>query len=265
MRFASLGSGSEGNALLIESQEGGRITRVLIDCGFSLKEANRRLLSAGIEPGQLDAILVTHEHGDHVGGVFRLSGAHRVPAWLTHGTASASVGDRGAAFAEAESELMQTVIPDQAFEVGGLRIHPVSVPHDAREPVQYVVDDGRVKLGVLTDLGHGTAHIRRAYSGLDALVLECNHDAQMLASNARYPEGLKRRISGPWGHLANQAAAELLASLDSSRLRVVVAAHLSRHNNSPELARQALAEALHTEPHAIGVADQEEGFQWVEV
>lgn len=265
MRFASLGSGSEGNALLIESRDGTRTTRVLIDCGFSLREVRKRLRSVGIEPEEIDAILVTHEHGDHVGGVFRLSAAHHVPACLTHGTLAACPLDVETAATDDGERLVRTIVPDQAFEVGGLRILPVSVPHDAREPVQYVVDDGRVRLGVLTDIGHGTPHVRRFYSGLDALVLECNHDSEMLSSNARYPETLKRRISGPWGHLANQAAADLLASLERSRLRVVMAAHLSRHNNTPELAQAALASALGDGPAAIGIADQESGFSWIEV
>ncbi len=265
MRFASLGSGSEGNALIIESRDGLRVTRILIDCGFSLREVRRRLRGAGIEPDDIDAVLVTHEHGDHVGGVFRLSGAHRVPVCLTHGTLAASLDEAGGGAVFDDPDLIRRISPDHAFEIGGLKILPVSVPHDAKEPVQYVIDDGRSRLGVLTDLGHGSAHVRRCYSGLDALVLECNHDAEMLASNARYPDVLKRRISGPWGHLANQAAAELLASLDTSRMRVIVAAHLSRQNNSPELARQALADALHSEPGAVGIADQDAGFQWTEV
>ncbi len=265
MRFTSLGSGSDGNALLIESQDGSRLTRILIDCGFSLRESRRKLRAAGVEPEQLDAVLVTHEHSDHMGGVFRLSRAHRIPAWLTHGTLSASAGESMPADTDALPELFRAVTPDQVFEVGGLRIMPVSVPHDAREPVQYVIDDGRVRLGVLTDLGHGSAHVRRAYSGMDALVLECNHDSGLLAANTVYPEGLKRRISGPWGHLANDAAADLLASLDNRRLRLVVAAHLSAQNNSPALAQQALAAALQTDPGSVGVADQETGFHWIEI
>ena len=265
MRFASLGSGSDGNSLVVESSDGVRVTRVLIDCGFSLREARRRLRGAGIEPDEIDAIVVTHEHGDHVGGVFRVSAAHDIPVFLTHGTLAASQGDADLAPRADEMSLVRRITPDRSFEVGGMRITPVAVPHDAKEPVQYVIDDGRCKLGVLTDLGHASAHVRRSYSGLDALVLECNHDADMLASNARYPDVLKRRISGPWGHLANHAAAELLASLDTSRLRVLVAAHLSRQNNSPELARQALAQALASELQAVGVADQDAGFEWTEV
>ena len=258
MRFASLGSGSEGNGLLIESTDGLRVTRVLIDCGFSLSDTERRLRAAGVEPDSLDAVLVTHEHSDHVGGVFRLSAAHGVPVFLTHGTLLGSGKVSGGA-------TLTLIDPLHTFEAGGFSIEPVAVPHDAREPVQYVIADGRVRLGVLTDIGHGTAHVQRAYSGLDALVLECNHDSRMLADNRRYPEMLKRRISGPYGHLSNQASADILASLDRSRLRTVVAAHLSHKNNTEDLARAALAGVLQSEAEAIAVADQDTGLHWLEV
>lgn len=268
MRFTSLGSGSEGNALLIETGDGVRTTRVLIDCGFRLREAEKRLRAAGVEPASINGILVTHEHGDHVGGVFRLSRAHNIPVHITHGTWVGSAGEAWSNTAGdelAERAQVHVIAPDQAFELGGLSVLPVSVPHDAREPVQYVIDDGRAKLGVLTDIGHGTAHVQRAYSGLDALVLECNHDAAMLASNERYPDVLKRRISGRWGHLANDAAAEILSGLERARLRKVIAAHLSRQNNAPELARAALAAVLDTSIDEIGVADQDSGLSWIEV
>lgn len=256
MRFASLGSGSEGNALLVETGDGASICRVLIDCGFGLREAGRRLQALGCEPADLSAIVVTHEHGDHVGGVFRLAAAHRIPVHLTHGTLQA-IGPIGRAEA-----LVGIVDPHRSFEIGAFRIEPVPVPHDAREPVQYVLDDGRSRLGVLTDLGHGTAHVVRALSRLDALVLECNHDPGMLAGNPAYPPALKRRIGGPWGHLANAEAARILAAIDRARLRTVVAAHLSRQNNRPEFARRALAAALDAAVEDICVADQAEGLGW---
>lgn len=256
LRFASLGSGSEGNALLVETDDGGVPRRVLVDCGFGLREAERRLRALGCEPGSLSAILVTHEHGDHVGGVFRLAAAHGIAVHLTHGTLQAC-GRVG----RAES-LVRIVDPHQPFEVGPFRIEPIPVPHDAREPVQYVFDDGRARLGVLTDLGHGTPHVVRALSRLDALVLECNHDPRLLADNPAYPPVLKRRIGGPWGHLANEQAAEILAAIDRGRLKTVVAAHLSQQNNRPDLAQRALAAVLDAGLEDIRVADQAEGLDW---
>ena len=256
MRFASLGSGSEGNALLVETTDGSSCARVLVDCGFGRREAERRLRALDCEPASLSAIVVTHEHGDHVGGVFRLAGAHGIPVYLTHGTLLGS-GNIGRA-----EDLVRLITPDQRFDLGGFRIEAVPVPHDAREPVQYVFDDGRVRLGVLTDLGHGTPRVIEALSRLDALVLECNHDPDLLASNPAYPPVLKRRIGGPWGHLANAEAARILGAIDRSRLHTVVAAHLSQQNNRPELARAALASVLEAELEAVRVADQAEGLDW---
>lgn len=261
MRFASLGSGSEGNALLVEGDDGAGC--VLIDCGFGVREAERRLRAAGRDPARIDAILVTHEHGDHIGGVFRLAHRHRIPVHLTHGTLRAIGGLVPAAFDR--RALLRTFDSSAGFECAGLRIEPVPVPHDAREPVQYVVDDGRVRLGVLTDLGHGSAHVVRALARLDALVLECNHDLELLAQNRRYTAALKRRIAGPWGHLGNAEAARILAAIDRSRLRTVVAAHLSRQNNRPELARAALASVFDDDPARLQVADQDSGIGWIAI
>jgi phosphoribosyl 1,2-cyclic phosphodiesterase len=258
VRFASLGSGSEGNGLLVESGTGGagRPFRVLVDCGFGLREAERRLARLGCEPGSLDGILVTHEHGDHVGGVFRLARAHDVPVYLTYGTLRATPAAAGC------EALVRVIDSHRGFELPGLRVEPFPVPHDAREPVQYVLDDGDGRLGVLTDIGHPTAHLSMALSRLTALVLETNHDAQLLAG-CDYPPALKRRISGPYGHLENGDSARVLASLDRSRLRCVVAAHLSRQNNRAHLAREALAPVLGWSPDEVRVADQDDGLGWV--
>ena len=261
MRFASLGSGSEGNALLVEGVEGAGC--VLIDCGFGLREAERRLRALGREPAQIDAILVTHEHGDHVGGVFRLAHRHRIPVHLTHGTLRAIAPIVPAGFDR--RSLLRTFDSAAVFDCAGLRIESVAVPHDAREPVQYVLDDGRVRLGALTDLGHGSPHVVRALSRLDALVLECNHDLGLLEANRRYTAALKRRIAGQWGHLGNGEAARILASIDHTRLRTVVAAHLSRQNNRPELARAALAPVFDGDPSGLQVADQDNGIGWIAV
>lgn len=264
MRFASLGSGSEGNALLIECADGDRRVRLLIDCGFGAKEAARRFEALGVDPATLDAVLVTHEHGDHVGGAFRLGATLEVPVHATRGTVWASGNFVAAATRAGRTLDLRPVDPDTCFEIGGVRVLPVSVPHDAREPVQYLIDDGVRRLAVLTDLGHASAHVLRALSGLDALVLECNHDPALLEASD-YPASLKRRVAGPWGHLSNGAAAELLAALDQTRLRTVAAAHLSRQNNRPELACEALARAWGVTPDAIRVADQDQGLDWIAV
>ena len=250
MRFASLGSGSRGNALLVESGS----TRLLVDAGFGPREMSRRLERLGVAAGDIDAVLVTHEHSDHVGGVFACARKYDWSVLLTHGTLA---GCR-----QADGEVHTRIINShEALAVGDIKVQPFPVPHDAREPVQFVFEDGANRLGVLTDAGHVTAHMVEMLDACDALVLECNHDAAMLAEG-RYPQALKKRIGGRWGHLDNTAAALLLSRLEHSRLRHVVAAHLSEENNRPELARLALAEVLGCGLDWIGVATQNEGFAW---
>jgi phosphoribosyl 1,2-cyclic phosphodiesterase len=251
MRFASLGSGSGGNALVVEAGS----TRVLVDCGFSVEETERRLARLGLAAGDLAGILVTHEHGDHADGAVAFARRHGIGVWMTHGTLRATVDAGGP---DAQVTVIQS---DAPFALGGLEVSPFPVPHDAREPVQFVLGDGARRIGVLTDIGAPTRHVEAMLSGCDALVLECNHDEQMLAQG-RYPGWLKARIAGPFGHLANAAAAALLAALDRSQLRHVIAAHLSESNNRPELARAALAGALGCEPSWVGVAGQADGFGW---
>lgn len=254
MRFASLGSGSEGNALVVQVGA----TAVLMDCGFGLAATEARLARAGLVPDDIDAILVTHEHSDHIGGVARFARKYNLPVWLTHGTAK--VFNQGSL----SSALLNFVDPHAAFSVGDIEVTPYFVPHDAYEPVQYVFSDGNTRLGVLTDTGSITAHIQKTLSGCDALVLECNHDLDMLM-NGPYPVSLKRRVSGKFGHLDNVTAASLLAGIDCSRLKHILAAHLSQRNNLPALASAALAGALGCEPGWIGIAGQECGFDWREI
>lgn len=253
IRFASLGSGSAGNALLVESGQ----SRLLLDCGFSAAETERRLTRLGIDPQTLDAILVTHEHDDHIGGVARVSRRFDVPVYLTHGSFSA-VASR--------QDFAQTVLIDshQPFTIGDIEIQPFPVPHDAREPTQFVFSDGATHLGVLTDTGASTPHIESMLSGLEALVIECNHDGDMLSASA-YPDHLKMRIGGRLGHLENAQAAQILRSIDCASLQHVIAAHLSRKNNHPELAARALAGALGCSEQWIAVATQEQGFGWREI
>lgn len=258
MRFASLGSGSEGNALLVEVRAGVVCSRVLLDCGFALKETERRLARLEIPPESLDAIVVTHEHSDHLSGVFRLARRHHIPVWSTHGTL------RGTDARTFEGVQVHYCRPGAGFAVGNLSLMPYAVPHDAREPVQYVFSDGSKRLGVLTDAGRCTTHIVGMLDGCDALVLECNHDRQML-EKSNYPAALKLRIQGDFGHLANDVAAQILEAINRSRLNVVVAAHLSQNNNTPDLAREALAKVLACQPQDVLVADQHLGLDWMTV
>lgn len=254
LRFASLGSGSKGNAWVVQA---GRTT-VMVDCGFGPREAARRLVRLGLAAEGLDAILVTHEHRDHGRGVARLAAKARCPVWLSHGCHAML---EAAGVAPTSARILEGLAP---FDLGDLQVTPYPVPHDAREPLHFTFTDGARRFGLLTDAGHVTTHIEATLSGCDALALECNHDVAMLRAGT-YPVALQRRILGPYGHLDNVAAATLLARIAGAGLKHVVAAHLSEHNNAPELARAALAGALGCEDAWVGVADQETGLDWREI
>jgi len=256
LRFASLASGSGGNCLVAQSGD----TILLVDCGLNLKDTERRLARAGLEPADVDAILVTHEHGDHAGCVLDFAAAHGVAVHLTFGTLRALKAE-GKLHDGVRTEMVRG---QEKFAVGAIEVTPFTVPHDAAEPVQYVVSDGAARLGVVTDIGISTRHVERMLSGLDALVLECNYDRDMLWAGA-YPKWLKERIGGPFGHLDNRESARLLGALDCSRLKHVIAAHLSQHNNKPELAAAALAGVLNCEDGWIGLAKQDDGFDWRQI
>lgn len=249
MRFAILGSGSRGNAALIE---GGR-SSLLLDCGFSARETVARLERLDRDHGRISAILITHEHSDHCRGIASCARRFNVPVWMTAGTWSALKGQFDG---EADIRLIN---PHEKFAVGDIEIQPFPVPHDAREPCQFVFSNGDSRFGFLTDIGSLTAHVEEMLSDCDALVLECNHDTRMLRDGP-YPPSLKARIAGEHGHLDNSTASRLLARVASSRLRYVAAAHLSETNNTPALAQAALARAMGCEPSFIDVAEQEEGL-----
>jgi len=256
MRFCSLGSGSSGNALVVESRCGTTTSRVLVDCGFSQRELQTRLARAGLAVDDLDAVFVTHEHGDHVGCAVTLSRRHGIPLWTSRGTWRA-LGEP--ALPEGRLRFARDGEP---ITVGNLQLHPFTVPHDALEPLQLSCTDGQWRLGVLTDVGSSTAHLLAQIQRCDALVLECNHDRTLLAQS-RYPASLKARIDGPHGHLANDSAAQILAQCHHAGLRHVVAAHLSEQNNSPALAAEALAAACGARPADITVADPAKGAGWL--
>ncbi|MFT3666020.1 MBL fold metallo-hydrolase [Piscinibacter sp.] len=257
MRFCSLGSGSAGNATVVEARDGARRHRVLIDCGFSLRELELRLARVGLQAADLHAIFITHEHGDHVGCAALLARRYRLPLWTSRGTWRA-IG------ADAEGLDLRFARDGEAIAVGALQLLPFTVPHDAAEPLQLRCGDGAASLGVLTDVGSITTHLLERLRGCDALLLECNHDAELLA-RSRYPASLKARIGGSHGHLSNATAARILAECLHGGLRHVVAAHLSEQNNTPALARAALAAACGAAASDIVAADPAEGFDWLDL
>jgi phosphoribosyl 1,2-cyclic phosphodiesterase len=233
LRLCVLGSGSSGNCVVIESGS----HRLLVDAGFSCKQIEKRLLAVGVEPGTIGSIVVTHEHGDHVRGAARFSKRHGAVIWGTRGTLEHSgLAARPVPTRELKSSRRQ--------RLDGFLIHPFSVPHDAREPIGLVVEDGSGRrVGVAADLGTASRLAWAHLSDLDGLVVETNHDLDMLRRGP-YPWHLKQRVAGSHGHLSNREAAEGLEELVSERLQWVVLYHLSRTNNSPALAAEAIGRAL---------------------
>jgi len=251
VQFASLGSGSKGNATLVRSGA----TLVMIDCGFSVRETQRRMARLGVEPAQLDAILVTHEHSDHASGVAAVSGKYRIPVYLTHGTRRTGRCDG--------SYDLRPFNCEDTLDIGSLSIKAVAVPHDAAEPCQYRLSSGGHTLGILTDLGSITPHVIDNFRACNSLLLEFNHDLPMLLDGP-YPSHLKRRVGGDWGHLNNQQAAQLLRHLDHTRLRHLVVGHISEKNNCEERARTALLSVLDS-LDGVTFACQAEGFDWLDL
>jgi len=251
MQIASLGSGSKGNATLVKHES----TTVLVDCGFSLKQFNLRLARLELQPENIDAILVTHEHSDHSSGVLRLANSFNLPVWSTRGTARSAFN---------ENFKYNDLRGGQAFSIGSLDILPVTVPHDAGEPIQFIFEDrdSGKKLGILTDTGHITSHITRAYDQLDGLLLEFNYDEDMLEQGP-YPYTIKQRVAGDLGHLSNFQSMSLLRSIDTRRLSCLIAGHISEINNSPDLVAEQLSQ-LTDIPDPV-LANQNNGFGWITI
>jgi phosphoribosyl 1,2-cyclic phosphodiesterase len=257
LRFRSLGSGSTGNATLVEATSGGRTSRLLIDCGFTRRDLDVRLARAGLAASNIDAIFITHEHGDHIGCAHALSRRERIPVWMSEGTWLAT----GGRDFEGRLHLARDGLD---IQVGDLVVQPFTVPHDAREPLQLRCTDGARSLGVLTDLGHATPHVLGRLMGLDALLLEFNHDGDMLAGSG-YPLFLKQRVGGNYGHLSNTAAAAIAKAALHSGLRHVLGAHLSEQNNRPEIVRRVMAEALDSNENEMLTATAADGSPWLDL
>jgi phosphoribosyl 1,2-cyclic phosphodiesterase len=254
LRFKSLGSGSTGNCTLVEAS-GLLPFRMLVDCGLGIRQLALRLGQAGLQPEDIHAIFITHEHGDHIGCALALALRHRIPVWMSQGT-------YWAMGAPDFDGLLHIARDGHKIDLGGLQLMPFSVPHDAREPLQLSCTDGASKLGILTDLGHATPHVLAQLQTCDALLLECNHDTEMLNQSA-YPPFLKRRVGGLHGHLSNAAAADIARAAVHAGLKHLVAAHLSLKNNQPELVRQVMSDALGWHGSDIVVADAANGTPWL--
>jgi phosphoribosyl 1,2-cyclic phosphodiesterase len=251
LKIASLGSGSKGNATIVSSD----VTNILIDCGFSLRQFEKRLTLLSMSPEDIDAILITHEHSDHCGGVVRIAKKYEIPVWTTFGTGRA-VFNSNADFNKLSGGKLITI--------GNLDVFPVTVPHDAGEPVQFVFRDklSGEKFGILTDTGHITSHIIDAYDNLDGLLLEFNYDQQML-ENGPYPYSLKQRVSGDLGHLSNEQSMGLLKKINTEQLRCLIAAHISEKNNAHSIVESHLLLLDHL-PQPI-LASQDTGFGWINI
>ena len=260
LRFKSLGSGSSGNATLVEATEGIHTTRLLIDCGLKLRDLGARLIQAGTSVQEIDAIFITHEHGDHIGCALGLLKRKPMPIWMSQGTWLAIQNSQWNHL----SNWFRKTRDSETIQINNLQLAPFTVPHDAREPLQLQCSNGDRRLGVVTDLGHVSQHVVQALQSCHAIMIETNHDADMLAKSL-YPEFLKQRIGGDWGHLCNEDSANLLQRIAHPQLGRVVAAHLSQQNNAPELARLSLSRALGCKSEDIAVASQNEGTPWFTV
>jgi phosphoribosyl 1,2-cyclic phosphodiesterase len=257
MRLKNLGSGSGGNATLIHA-DGHPGECLMVDCGMGIRELERRVEAAGKQPQDIRGIFITHEHGDHAGCAESWSRKYDCPVLLSRGTWH---GLKDPQFGGG----MQFVRDGEHYPFHGLDLRPFTVPHDAREPLQLRIADRDVHLGILTDLGHVTPHVIESLLGVHTLILECNHDPDMLRTG-RYPPSLKKRVGGDWGHLTNAQAGAVLQRVWHRSMHQLIAAHLSEANNTPELVLNTLVQAL-PEDHdtTLIVAAPDTGTDWIDV
>ncbi len=240
MKFVSLSSGSKGNSTLVCTEN----TKILIDCGISAKKTDESLKALGLSLKQIDAVVLTHEHSDHIKGLKRIMQAYRLPVYASGGTLKSIVKASGDEFFNyAGRKLMEQIYIDKPFEIGDISLLPFKIYHDAAEPCGYRIEihqsgDGQrkhVETAVMTDCGHFDDEIKDHLKLLDAILVEANHDRGMLA-NGPYPMSLKRRIMSASGHLSNNATGQLISEILSPKLKTALLGHLSHENNTHELA-----------------------------
>jgi len=252
LQVASLGSGSGGNALLVRSAT----TLLLLDCGFTLKETTARLAKLNLSPANIDAVLISHEHGDHIRGVGPLSRKFAKPVWLTHGTFNALRDQR---FTH-----VNLISAQQDFQIGDSHIDPFPTPHDAAESCQYVFGHAGVRFACVTDLGTCTPHVEEKLSGIDGLLVESNYDEAML-SNGPYPISLQARIRSDFGHLGNVQAGQLVKRLDHAGMQTILLGHLSEQNNTDEAAANTMSDYLPAGDTRVTFLQQHSCSAWFDI
>jgi phosphoribosyl 1,2-cyclic phosphodiesterase len=265
MRICILGSGSSGNATLIVAGE----TRVLVDCGLSARELTRRMQAMGEEAARLTAVVITHEHSDHARGLAVLSKTLNVPVYIADATlAACNLGEKARTIRRGEA-----ISSSRDFEIGALRFHPFSIPHDAADPFAYTVESNGSKVGMAVDLGYYHALAAEHFRGADALILEANHEVEMLRACTFYPWALKQRILSRQGHVSNDEMARFLREDFDGRAQYIVLAHLSRNTNHPEIARLAAMQALEARgplfsrdaARRVRIASYDRPSEWIEL
>jgi phosphoribosyl 1,2-cyclic phosphodiesterase len=255
MRFSVLGSGSRGNSVYIESGE----TAILIDAGFSGKEIEIRLQSIGRNLSNVQALCITHEHNDHIRGAGVISRRCKIPAYINGGTLTAGEKRMGKLFAQKEFET------GELLQIGDLQVRSFRISHDTADPVGYVVSDGKRSVGYCTDTGKVSHLIGQRLAECNGLILEFNHNLQMLKEGP-YPLPLQQRVRSSRGHLSNEDAAEFLAGLIGDHLHTAVLAHLSETNNTPELARRAAIDSVrHWGDTSLLISSQEKATSLVQL
>lgn len=255
--FASVGSGSKGNATLVKTDS----ATLLIDCGFSATELLRRLPRLAVTGSDIDCVFLTHEHSDHSTGVVSLCRQLDIPLYTSWGSCVA-LKERGA---KLDSIEVRHINCGERVCVGELDVLPVLVPHDAREPLQFVIQHKERRFGILTDIGSISKHVIDHFQNMDSLLLEFNHDSDMLRFGP-YPASLKARVGGDWGHLSNLQASLFLEQIDLERLQRILIAHISEKNNSVEAVETVLQPALQgVQSIEFSYASQDNGSVWMPV
>jgi phosphoribosyl 1,2-cyclic phosphodiesterase len=235
VRITVLASGSKGNSTFVATAK----TRILVDCGLSCRETMKRLQAAGEDPTRLDAILISHEHSDHVGGLPVLARKTKAAVYMT----GACNDEWGGACDDSDLDRLELFSSGRAFTIGDIEVQPFTIPHDAIDPVAFTFRAEGVKVGIVTDLGYMPMSVKQHIHGCDVLMIESNHDLEMLRVGP-YPWSVKQRVMSRVGHLSNAALAEFFSNDYDGSAAFVVLAHLSEQNNHPEIARQAAELAL---------------------